>query len=223
MATTKNITMKQFNGTDYDTLYPKTKVEQVENLTPSSIGAVAKTGDTMTGNLVVPTLNVAPNVSAGYIYGETNSLNIRGGNPNTGLMHYFGIKDSGVYVDNQLVCHEGNLLSIGSTMGIARSQSGSYVGTGTYGSSNPCSITFSFKPKIVIFPNDLVYNARGKSMIAVDCLTTSYQDVDGTLGYEVYAKFDTTTNTLYWYASTRANEYHQLNRAGETYYWVAIG
>lgn len=30
MATSKNITMKQFNGTDYDTLYPKTKVEQVE-------------------------------------------------------------------------------------------------------------------------------------------------------------------------------------------------
>ena len=30
MATMKNITMKQFNGTDYDTLYPKTKVEQVE-------------------------------------------------------------------------------------------------------------------------------------------------------------------------------------------------
>ena len=30
LATTKNITMKQFNGVDYDTLYPKTKVEQVE-------------------------------------------------------------------------------------------------------------------------------------------------------------------------------------------------
>ena len=30
LATTKNITMKQFNGADYDTLYPKTKVEQVE-------------------------------------------------------------------------------------------------------------------------------------------------------------------------------------------------
>lgn len=30
MATNKNITMKQYNGTDYDTLYPKTKVEQVE-------------------------------------------------------------------------------------------------------------------------------------------------------------------------------------------------
>ena len=31
MATNKNITMKQFNGTDYDTLYPKTKLEQVED------------------------------------------------------------------------------------------------------------------------------------------------------------------------------------------------
>ena len=30
MATNKNITMKRFNGADYDTLYPKTKVEQVE-------------------------------------------------------------------------------------------------------------------------------------------------------------------------------------------------
>lgn len=30
MASEKNITMRQYNGADYDTLYPKTKVEQVE-------------------------------------------------------------------------------------------------------------------------------------------------------------------------------------------------
>lgn len=30
MAENKNITMKQYNGSDYDTLYPKTKVSQVE-------------------------------------------------------------------------------------------------------------------------------------------------------------------------------------------------
>lgn len=29
MATEKDITMKQYNGTDYDTLYPKTTLEQV--------------------------------------------------------------------------------------------------------------------------------------------------------------------------------------------------
>ncbi len=32
MATNKNITMKQFNGTDYDTLYPKTIASQVDGL-----------------------------------------------------------------------------------------------------------------------------------------------------------------------------------------------
>lgn len=29
-------------------------------------------------------------------------------------------------------------------------QTGSYVGTGTYGSSNPCSLTFDFVPQLVI-------------------------------------------------------------------------
>ena len=32
MATEKNITMKQFNGTDYDTLYPKTIASQIIEL-----------------------------------------------------------------------------------------------------------------------------------------------------------------------------------------------
>lgn len=32
MATNKNITMKQYNGVDYDTLYPKTIASQVEGL-----------------------------------------------------------------------------------------------------------------------------------------------------------------------------------------------
>ena len=38
MATTKNITMKQFNGTDYDTLYPKTVYSQVSGVAPSGYG-----------------------------------------------------------------------------------------------------------------------------------------------------------------------------------------
>lgn len=47
MAENKNITMKQYNGTDYDVLYPKTKVSQVDgavasvnNATPDNTGAV---------------------------------------------------------------------------------------------------------------------------------------------------------------------------------------
>ena len=35
MATEKNITMKEFNGTDYDILYPKTKVIQIDDFDDS--------------------------------------------------------------------------------------------------------------------------------------------------------------------------------------------
>lgn len=38
MATTKNIIMKQFNGTDYDTLYPKTVYNQVSGVAPDGYG-----------------------------------------------------------------------------------------------------------------------------------------------------------------------------------------
>ena len=38
MAATKNITMKQFNGTDYDTLYPKTVYNQVSGVAPAGYG-----------------------------------------------------------------------------------------------------------------------------------------------------------------------------------------
>ncbi len=34
MASNYNITMKQYNGTDYDTLYPKTNMSQINGLTP---------------------------------------------------------------------------------------------------------------------------------------------------------------------------------------------
>lgn len=42
MATNKNITMKQYNGVDYDTLYPKT--------TPEQVGAVSYESQSLTDN-----------------------------------------------------------------------------------------------------------------------------------------------------------------------------
>ena len=237
MATTKNITMKQFNGTDYDTLYPKTRVEQVENLTPSSIGAVAKTGDTMTGNLVVPTLSVAQNVSAGYIYGETNSLNIKGGNPNTGAVHYLSIKDSGVYVDNNLVCHQGNLLSMGKSMGIAQIATGSYVGTGHLGPNYPMSINVGFTPKL--FWVGLKDYSAANGVMAGMMLDVGRQEENGLFIYPGTKFICSPNSTTHYYVTvtwgstmswsggyytdnTESGEY-QYNKAGVTYYWVAIG
>ena len=233
MATTKNITMKQFNGTDYDTLYPKTKVEQIENLTPSSIGAVNKSGDTMTGNLKVPSLNVSQDVCLGYIYGTTNSLTLQGGNPTTGTLHKLYIKDSGVYVDGNLVCHEGNLLSIGSTMGIARIATGSYVGTGNCGVSNPTTVAVGFVPKFfwicLKLYQDVAYTIPGGGVqedngLFINPFTKYYCSQHSTSHYYVTVTWG---STMSWYGyvdfdDTEHGEY-QFNEAGVTYYWVAIG
>ena len=55
MASEKNITMRQYNGVDYDTLYPKTKVEQVEGAyTQQQILADSTKGLYGLGNDAVP-------------------------------------------------------------------------------------------------------------------------------------------------------------------------
>ena len=82
MATNKNITMKQFNGTDYDTLYPKTKVEQVEGAyaqqqiladstkTLYGLGVDAVPNDVL--NMLYPVINYAwKRRAAGYVEKRT--------------------------------------------------------------------------------------------------------------------------------------------------------
>ena len=45
---------------------------------------------------------------------------------------------------------DGYLKDIGGSKVGPRIETGSYVGTGTSGASNPCSLTFDFTPKIVL-------------------------------------------------------------------------
>ena len=74
MATNKNITMKQFNGTDYDTLYPKTKVEQVEGaytqqqiLSDSTKGLYGFESDAVPDDAFVALKNLINGISASSI------------------------------------------------------------------------------------------------------------------------------------------------------------
>ena len=60
MAITRNIQMQYFNGTDYDTLYPTTTMNQVSSLNSTISGIQSSlnsklniSGGTMTGNLVL--------------------------------------------------------------------------------------------------------------------------------------------------------------------------
>nr|DAN10578.1 MAG TPA: hyaluronase tail fiber protein [Caudoviricetes sp.] len=118
--------MRQFNGSDYDTLYPRTTPSQVSGLydsvyTKDQVNSLFNQcvlldgSRAMTGNLNMNN-HYIPNVLTGSSDGDA----VR--------------KD---YVDNLIAS-------------CAKIQTGSYVGTGTYGPSNPVTLTFNFMPKLFI-------------------------------------------------------------------------
>lgn len=123
---------------------------------------------------------------------------------------------------------------IGSALdGGAKSEVVSHVGTGTYGSSNPTIIPFSFVPKIIFvaMSSDIIddydvymypSNQLAGEYLSPFLLTDEYTEVHlppvfGNSTY-VYAKMDGTT--LYVYASSSQI---QMNSSGATVYFIAVG
>ena len=95
MATNKNIIMKQFNGTDYDTLYPQTKIEQVEGAyTQQQILADSTKALYGLGNDAVPD-DVLTTIKAILETMETNAVRIAIGS-------YSGTGKSGKSYPNSL-------------------------------------------------------------------------------------------------------------------------
>lgn len=103
---------------------------------------------------------------------------------------------------------------------------GSYVGTGVYGKSNPNSLTFDFEPKLVII--------TGKARSAEGYYQTMFvikdAEVATVLTYtpDVYASQQViawSDNTLIWYfnGTGDVDSYNQLNGGGITYHYIAIG
>ena len=103
---------------------------------------------------------------------------------------------------------------------------GSYVGTGTYGSSNPNSLTFGFEPKF------LFISCIGMASLAVGLLSESY-----VTRYHIYngsglqrgdLKIKKDGNSIIWYSSSGSPAatwapYNQMNIQGVTYDYIAIG
>ena len=100
-------------------------------------------------------------------------------------------------------------------------ESGSYVGTGTYGTSNPNMLTFGFVPKVWGWFG--YKNANGPTFFPSVALVpwgegTIYVGV-GTGSAD--ACFPTYQNSsVSWYANSY---YVQANQKGYTYYYIAIG
>lgn len=110
--------------------------------------------------------------------------------------------------------------------GRARMQTGSYTGTGTYGSSNPNSLSLNFPPKLIIVqeyvssPNQ----ASNQTYTAIMMYRGSNSDFGGlAINYgNVYPLKGTRSgNTVTWYTNTGATQ--QMNKSGASYDYAAIG
>lgn len=94
---------------------------------------------------------------------------------------------------------------------------GSYTGTGTYGSSNPNSLTFSFSPKILYLLSDVDQYLLFTFLIAT--ATHAASRIYNGSAYTLYVTWS--ENAVSWYGKTSGSE--QFNASGNTYYYVAIG
>lgn len=177
MATEKNITMREFNGTDYDTLYPKTIATQIPD-----------------------------------VYSKTEILT-------TETLAKYGLTADKLPDD----VFQQIKTSIESR---AKIQTGSYVGTGTYGASNPCSLTFDFVPKMVLI-TATIGGTGGVNELLGDVFIQGQTASQGfglvTYDHQV-AKISIIWNdkTLSWYSSN-TNHNKQLNQSNTTYHWVCLG
>lgn len=100
----------------------------------------------------------------------------------------------------------------------ARVQVVSYVGTGTYGSSNPNSLTFDFVPKVIIVSG--FYNTYSYSMILSPQTGTGVSMQGSDRGYVYRITCKATDRAVSWYANNYGD---QLNASGIKYVAIAIG
>lgn len=112
--------------------------------------------------------------------------------------------------------HSGNYHNFAN----AKIQMGSYVGAGTYGSSNPNSLKFNFVPKVVIlFTNTTTaYEDCGNITTILFGINEKAYFTDGTSNGICYLSYQ--DSTMNWYGKGTAT---QLNSSGKTYYYIAIG
>lgn len=110
---------------------------------------------------------------------------------------------------------------LGQLGGGARIEVGSYVGTGTYGSSNPNTLTFGFEPQLVaIFSPSGNGNYAYKLFMLRNVLGASIFDPDGNNNGVIVTWSE---KSVTWYVYESKNATYQMNRSNYTYHYIAIG
>ena len=147
---------------------------------------------------------------------------------------YYVDQNGGIH-DQQEYTEAGDWLDVwGNAIPAVKIETGSYVGTGTYGSGNPNTLTFRFEPHVVIVAGMSNSNpgTGGDNYVEVgfffpDILQEAYKAssyflIGSSISQYSCAKFEDATNTLSWYYYT-SGAGDQLNYSGKTYFYVAIG
>ena len=100
---------------------------------------------------------------------------------------------------------------------------GSYTGTGTYGASNPNSLTFDFEPKFLFIHKNNALD-KGTMLIAVKGLTKAMplgNNSSSQVIMDAYVNISFSGNSVEFYNQYEAS--WQLNESGKTYNYIAIG
>lgn len=108
-----------------------------------------------------------------------------------------------------------------SVRGYAKIQTGSYVGTGTYGADNPCRLTFNIYPHFVCVTGDDYFgrmlwvrgNSRGRVLTYTQRRAITINLIWSYNFIKYYCDEDSYDDC--------PRELMQLNESRKTYYWVA--
>ena len=102
---------------------------------------------------------------------------------------------------------------------------GMYTGDGTYGASNPKSLTFSFEPKLVLVycPTNVPGNTAGMALLArglEEALAINSNTTSSNSSCFHALTVAWSGNTVSWY---RNDDKDMFNANGFLYYYCAIG
>lgn len=101
----------------------------------------------------------------------------------------------------------------------AQVETGSYVGTGTYGASNPTSYTFQFPVKAV-FIYGVGVNFKLGGWLIVSSNTGFYHNFNSNAANPLVVSH--TGNTVSWYYNGGTSGWTQFNNSGDTYYVIGL-
>lgn len=100
----------------------------------------------------------------------------------------------------------------------ARVQVVSYVGTGTYGADNPCSLTFDFAPMFI-----LIAGSDSFAMCIGNSAVTCYRMIYSNFPQNITTRSNRGRTISFYQATSDYGERAQCNSSGVTYNVIAIG